>query len=476
MRLRVIAILGSLLALLVVIVSAVLMQSASVDAAQELRLSREASLNRFIQLGAQAEAEAEHGKLQLEMDTYSKLYDEALLVRLGTETLTSGQLDPTRPEVARALENTELNLAHTDIPAINPFATGNALIARPFGNSTQVLGSALLEVNLDISRRLVLQRWIWVVLLSIAAGAGLLLLADRVTAWVLKPIHRLNEATKELAKTKTSTPLEAAGPPELRELAHSFSKMSDAMTASLAQQRELIAETSHQLRNPVAALRLRVDLLKLRLPAAADPQAVQAVEKELHRVESLLDAVLRLASADHRLSEQAADRTPAARTAEVETVKVRELLIEEIERQSSAARQSGTQLLLESGNEPEVLLACNEFELQQMLAELYENCLKYAAGTPIETTLRATPELVEISIRDHGPGLSEAQLAQVSERFWRADPAGATPGTGLGMAIVERLARANAGELRIAAAEGGGLCFSLLMPRGQAPSGGGQAG
>ncbi|WP_404291308.1 ATP-binding protein [Glutamicibacter arilaitensis] len=473
MRWRVIAILGSLLALLVVIVSAVLMQNASVDATQELRLSREASLNRFIQLGAQAEADAEHSKVQLEMDTYSELYDEGLLLRLGTVTLTSGQLDPTAPKVVRALENTELNLAHTDIPTINPFAADHALIARPFGNSTQVLGSALMEVNLDTSRQLVLQRWAMVVLLSLASGAALLLLADRVTAWVLKPIHRLNEATKELAKTKTSAPLEAAGPPELRELAHSFSKMSDVMTASLAAQRELIAETSHQLRNPVAALRLRVDLLKLRLGSEANPQAVQAVEKELRRVESLLDAVLRLASADHRLSEQAAGSTLAARAADADAVRVRELLIEEIERQSMAARQSGTELLLDAGNNADVLIACNEFELQQMLAELYENCLKYAAGSPIETTLRAAPDLVEITIRDHGPGLGEAQLAQVTERFWRADPNGTTPGTGLGMAIVERLARANGGELRVAAAAGGGLSFSLLMPRGQGHSGGG---
>ncbi|HAY43383.1 MAG TPA: sensor histidine kinase, partial [Micrococcaceae bacterium] len=352
MRRRVILILGSLLTLLVMIVSAVLMQNASVDATQQLRLSRAASLNRFIQLAASTEAD--HGKLQQEMDTYSRIYHEGLLVRMDDQTFISGNMDPREPQVVQALANTELNLEHTDIPMINPLSTDPALIARPYGNSTQVLGSVIMQVNLDAARQLVLQRWVLVVLVSLTAGAALLLLADRVTTWVIRPIHRLNEASKALAATKTAAPLEVAGPPELRELARSFSTMAQVMTASLTQQRELIAETSHQLRNPVAALRLRVDLLKMRLGESADPQGVQAVEKELHRVETLLEAVLRLASADHRLLELAAGRTLATSLADSAAVPVRELLVEEIERRTESARTSGTELLLRSEQQGEV--------------------------------------------------------------------------------------------------------------------------
>ena len=474
MRRRVILILGSLLTLLVMIVSAVLMQNASVDASQQLRLSRAASLNRFIQLAASTEAD--HGKLQQEMDTYSRIYHEGLLVRMDDQTFISGNMDPREPQVVQALANTELNLEHTDIPMINPLSTDPALIARPFGNSTQVLGSVIMKVNLDAARQLVLQRWVLVVLVSLTAGAALLLLADRVTTWVIRPIHRLNEASKALAATKTAAPLEVAGPPELRELARSFSTMAQVMTASLAQQRELIAETSHQLRNPVAALRLRVDLLKMRLGESADPQGVQAVEKELHRVETLLEAVLRLASADHRLSELAAGRTLATSLADSAAVPVRELLVEEIERRTESARTSGTELLLSSEHQGEVWVDCSEFELQQIIAELYENCLKYAPGKPVETSIITTGKNVEIIIRDHGPGLPTEDLASVTERFWRADPTSQSPGTGLGMAIVARLAEANGGALSVEAASGGGLQMSLLLRRGAAPQEGGHSG
>lgn len=467
MRRRVILILGSLLALVVMIVSAVLMQNASVDATQQLRLSRAASLNRFIQLAASAEAD--HGKLQQEMDTYSRIYHEGLLVRMDDQTFTSGNIDPRDPEVVQAVANTELNLEHTDIPAVNPLATDQALIARPFGNSTQVLGSVIMQVNLDSARQLVLHRWVLVVLVSLTAGAALLLLADRVTTWVIRPIHRLNEATMALAATKTAAPLEAAGPPELRELARSFSTMAQVMTASLTQQRELIAETSHQLRNPVAALRLRVDLLKMRLGEKVDSQGVQAVEKELYRVETLLEAVLRLASADHRLSELAAGSTLATSLADCAAVPVRELLVEEIERRTENARKSGTELLFSAEEQDDVWVNCNEFELQQIIAELYENCLKYAPGAPIETSINTTAKNVEIIIRDHGPGLHRDDLASVTERFWRADPTSQSPGTGLGMAIVDRLAQANGGELSVESASGGGLQMRLLLQRSAAP-------
>ncbi|GAA2956520.1 sensor histidine kinase [Glutamicibacter bergerei] len=467
MRRRVILILGSLLALLVIIVSGVLMQNASVDATQQLRLTRAASLNRFVQLAASLDAD--HGKLQQEMDTYSQLYNEGLLIRMDQQTFTSGSIDPRDPQVQQVVENTELNLGHTDIDTINPLSNDKSLIARPYGNSTQVLGAVIMQVNLDSARELVLQRWVLVVLVSLTAGSALLLLADRVTTWVLRPIHRLNEATKALAATKTAAPLEAAGPPELRELARSFSTMAQVMTASLAQQRELIAETSHQLRNPVAALRLRVDLLKMRLGDEADPQGVRAVEKELRRVETLLDAVLRLASADHRLSELTAGTTLATGVADSAPVPVRDLLIEEIERRTESARNTGTELLFNSGQETEFWVSCNEFELQQMIAELYENCLKYAPGAPVLTSLTATEQIVEIIIRDHGPGLRTKDLALVTERFWRADPTGASPGTGLGMAIVERLAQANGGELIVEAGVGGGLQMRLLLLRSAAP-------
>lgn len=465
MRLRVVGVLGCLLLLLLAIISAVLMQNASRDATQDLQLNRLASLNRFVQLAAESEKEANDSMLQLEMDTYSALFDEGLLVTLGERQLVSGNLDSDPAVISETVHNAQLSLSQTEIHPVNPFATGPAVIARPFGSSTQVLGTVLMEVNLQPARTLVLQRWALALVVGISVGAALLLMADRLSTWVVRPIHRLNNAVKELAITQTPAPLQEAGPPELRELARSFSNMAEVMSQSLNQQRELIAETSHQLRNPIAALRLRVDLLKLRLGRLAHPQNVDAVEKELLRVENLLDGVLRLASADHRLSEVAAGRSLAAVQKMQEPVSPSEVIAEEFERQSLTAELSNTPLSFESESSKSLLVACNAFELQQMIAEIIQNAMKYAPGAPVTASVLGGGDQIEIQIQDQGSGLSAEERTYATQRFWRSTQVQNSSGTGLGMAIVDRLARANGGTLKLDAAPGGGLAVRLFLPR-----------
>ena len=305
MRLRVFSVLGALLAVLVAVSCVVLMQSVSRSATQELQFNRMDSLNRFVQLAMEAAAEEDHDRLVTEMNSYSQLFSEGLVVRVATEVFTSGGLDPTEPRVANALHHAGLNLDRTDLPTVNPFGNGPEVLARRFGNSSQVLGAVILEVDPGPTRERVLAGWLLVVGTALLATIILVGLAWWVTSWVLRPIHRLNVAVQEFASTGTPKPITEDGPPELRKLQRSFSSMSAVVTESLAAQRELIAETSHQLRNPIAALRLRVDLLKLRL-GESQPEAIAAVEHELHSVERLLAAVLRLASAQHRASERAA--------------------------------------------------------------------------------------------------------------------------------------------------------------------------
>ncbi len=460
MRLRVLGVLGSLLCLIAAILSMLLLQSISRNTTQDIQLSRLASVNRFVELGTYAQDATDHEELQLEMDAYSELFGEGLLISLGGLQFTSGGIDPLDPEVGAVQRRAALNLDQTGIEPISPFSEDAALIARPFGNSTQVLGSVVMEVNLDGARQAILQSWGAVVLVSLSVCAGMLLLAERLSAWVLRPVHRLSDAVAELATTQSPTPLQEAGPPELRALSRSFQHMAQSVADSLAQQRELIAETSHQLRNPIAALRLRVDLLKLRLGEQAEPEGVAAVERELERVETLLDGVLRLASAEHRLSERSAG-TPAA----PDTVVPARLLTEEVERQSVAARERGMQLRLDL-DAPGSLAAraqCNGFELQQMIAEVLENCFKYASGRPVDLSVEDRGRSVDLVIRDYGPGLAAHELSAAAERFWRAESSRQSPGTGLGMAIVDRLVRANGGELLLQAPEGGGLQVTLRL-------------
>jgi len=469
MRLRVLGTLGVLAALLVVVVAAAILSSAGRELAQEVQINRVSALNRFAQLAYDAALEGDSSQLQGDMDRYSALYGEGVLIRLPSGTLRSGGLGDERPEVRSALTQASLNLSNTTLPPVQAFGSGPAFISRSFGPANQVLGEAVLEVKLDAARQKLRERYLLVGLGAVVLWLLLLLGAARVTAWVLRPVHRLNSAAQELATRGRTARLPEAGPPELRELSRSFSRMAQTVSESMESQRLLIADTSHQLRNPVGALRLRLDLLQLKLRSAEEQAAAADVTAELERVEEILDGVLRLASAEHRASEQQSGG-PASPDAEVPDIDPFAVLQEETDRARPAAEAAGVVLRLEPG--PTLRLHCKPAELAHMVDELLTNAIKYAPGTTVVVSLRGRDGSVSIDVSDGGPGLPADARAAAASRFWRSPEHQGIRGTGLGMTIVDRLAKANGGRLVLEDNPGGGLRARLEFP----PSGTGGNG
>lgn len=463
MRLRVLGVLSLVSLLLVIGVSYALMSSASRELTQELQINRVAALNRFAQVAYDAALTNNSAQLKREMDRYSELYGEGILVRLQDETLRSGALNEQRDDVRLAISNASLNLSDTALSTVVPFGTGSEIVSRSFGNANQVLGLAVLEVNPDLARQKLRERWLIIAAAAATLAVLLLLLTARITGWVLRPVQRLNSALAELAGTGRTSRLPEDGPPELRELTHSFTRMAQKVAASMESQRQLIADTSHELRNPVAALRLRTDLLQLELQSPVQLEAAAGVLAEVERVEKILDGVLKLAAAEHRASagwNRAGN--PVGHTARARTNPFT-VLQEEVERAAPAALRSHADLALEAGPAT-IELDCNPDELAQMVGELVNNAIKYAPASRITAALRLLPNLVVIEIADDGPGLPAEQRTAALARFWRAPQHRALPGNGLGMAIVQRLAEANGARLVLAERLPHGLVASLEFP------------
>lgn len=448
MKVRVLGVLSVLSLLLVLVVSNVILSSSSRELTQELQINRVASLNRIALVAYDAAVDGDSTVLQREMDTYSGLYGEGILVRLQRETLRSDALDENRQDVADALARASLNLSDTTLAPVTPFGSGTEVISRSMGSANQVLGEVVLEVNLDVARQKLLFRWLLVGLAAAAFAALLLLGAARVTGWVLRPVHRLNEAVTELKDTGRTGRLPEDGPPELRELSRSFTTMAEAVGESLESQRQLIADASHQLRNPVGALRLRIDLLLLELDRDREREAGAGVLAELERVEEILDGVLRLAVAEHRAFEGSTrEALHSPNASAVPSTNPFSVLQEEVDRAQPSAQRAGSTITLATVEDPAVEIACNVTELAQMIGELLTNAIKYAEGAAITTAVRVEEGHAIIEIADHGPGLSEDQLAAATTRFWRAPGHVGIRGSGMGMTIVEKLAEANGGRL-----------------------------
>ncbi len=136
----------------------------------------------------------------------------------------------------------------------------------------------------------------------LAVGAAL-----RLTGWVLRPVRVLDATTHDIATGSLKSRVAAAGgPPELRRLARSFNEMADNVEDVLEQQRAFVADASHQLRNPLSALLLRIELLALELPEGNEE--IASVQTEGKRLAEVLDDLLDLALAEHAEADLAAHR------------------------------------------------------------------------------------------------------------------------------------------------------------------------
>jgi type II secretory pathway pseudopilin PulG len=174
-KLRVLGVLSVLAVLMVIIASNVILTSASRELTQELQINRAAALNRLAQVAFDAATDGDSSQLQTEMDRYSELYGEGVLIHLQQGTLRSGGLSEDRADVRDAVARANLNLSDTSLAPLQPFGTGSEVISRSFGSASQVLGGAVLEVNPDAARQKLRERWLVVGLAAAALAAVLLL-------------------------------------------------------------------------------------------------------------------------------------------------------------------------------------------------------------------------------------------------------------------------------------------------------------
>lgn len=318
-----------------------------------------------------------------------------------------------------------------------------------------------------------------VILGSLTALAIVLIaVATPVVRWVLRPVHELDRATHEVALGRLKTHVsDRAGAPELRRLANSFNAMADSMHASQEQQRAFVAQASHQLRNPLTALRLRVENLE---DFVNDPQGLHELHsavEEADRFGQMLDGLLRMARAE--ASE--AERTP---------VDVSAVVAHRADAWRAAFDAEGVPLTTRI---PDGITALSLPEcLDQTLDTLLDNALKFGDGSPVDICVTHAPHAphasshdtaspphgrtadnghgtVEVTVQDQGSGLTTEELAQAGGRFWRSTRHQNVPGTGLGLALTRILVEAGGGELHLAAAQPHGLTATVRLPAAPQP-------
>jgi signal transduction histidine kinase len=322
-----------------------------------------------------------------------------------------------------------------------------------------LVGTVILARSTDPLNRDILA--LWVILGTIAVVAMLIatVLAFALARWVSRPLAGLDSAAGRLADGDLAIrAVVDSGPPELRRLATTFNTMAGRLEALVHGNRAVIADVSHQLRTPLAALRLRLDLLTADT-AQSDPDTAHELAgalEELARLSRLVDGLLAVARAENVVP------VPVA-------VNVSGVAGERVAAWHPVADDRGIAL---SGTGGPAMAWIGEGHLEQILDNLIANALEaLSAGNQVTVTTAATASGAQVIVSDNGPGMNAEDRERAFLRFSTSNP----NGTGLGLAIVHRLVTSNGGTANLTQTPGGGLMVTLDFPGVPAPNSNGPA-
>ena len=306
-------------------------------------------------------------------------------------------------------------------------------------------------------------------LLTTAGGIAVLVLAlvlgVLLTGRTLRPMRRLTATAEQLAAGDlTARSRLAPSGDEVGQLASSFDHMADriqqAFTAqqdSEAQVRRFIADASHELRTPLTALKGYIDVLRRgagREPAALDA-ALEAMSNESERMRVLVLDLLTLARLDARRESHAEDFDLNAM--------VNGLLNEGV---------PGMPAVLERTFDPAPLLVrADRSAVSTIVRNLFVNACKYAHGAAQHWSTAVEGGWAKLELSDEGPGIPPADLPHVFERFYRGEKTRVREegGSGLGLSIVQGLARAQGGDVAIRSIDGRGTTVTVWLPLAPVP-------
>ncbi|MCX4983029.1 HAMP domain-containing sensor histidine kinase [Streptomyces sp. NBC_00572] len=292
------------------------------------------------------------------------------------------------------------------------------------------------------------------------AVAGSVLLAQVAATTVLRPVHRLGEAAKQLGEGKLDTRLRVTGADELADLTRTFNSAAESLQKKVADMsareessRRFVADMSHELRTPLTALTAVTEVLEDEQDSL-DPMiapAVALVVSETHRLNNLVENLMEVTRFDAGTARLVLDEVDIADqiTACID----------------ARAWLDAVDLDAERG----IVAPLDPRRLDVILANLIGNALKHG-GSPVRVSVRTEGDELVIAVRDHGPGIPEEVLPHVFDRFYKASASRPrSDGSGLGLSIAMENALIHGGSITAANSTGedgvvDGAVFVLRLP------------
>ncbi len=387
-----------------------------------------------------------------EAERYFELYGTRVLVidRSGSPWVDGGDEQLVLDETTTAQIQLALAGRRGEVPEpALPWALIDSVMVEPVIDNGDAIGAVVITASGDIARETILRQWALLFGGAILATSVGLVVVFRLANWVLRPIRRVDRAMEAIERGDVEARIaDETGPPELRSMIRIFNRMAEEIERVMSRQEEFALNASHELRNPLSALLVRVEYLATGLDEKWD-RDIEETREEGRRMTRILDTLLNLA----RSSERGAAGDP---------VDVVEVVRGRVEAWSQATARAGVALVADE--EAPILAVTDRTILESALDAVIDNAVKFSpAATRIDVSVTQSPEGCEIVVRDRGPGVEAEELAHLTERFWRSSRTRSTPGSGLGLAIATDLLHSIGGRLRVESPEDGGLAVHLRL-------------
>jgi two-component system sensor histidine kinase CpxA len=289
-------------------------------------------------------------------------------------------------------------------------------------------------------------------ILVFVAGVVCFLLARHITA----PLVRLGTTAGRMAEGHLDARAGRAltkRHDEIGALGRDFDQMADRLAALVVSERQLLADVSHELRSPLARLTVAVGLVRQRGGRDATAE-LDRIEKEVQRLDTIIGQSLTLARIESGVGAGPMEGCDLTN------------LVQEIAADGDfEARASGRRVVMLAAD-PCIVIGIAEL-LRSAVENVVRNAIRYAtSGDSVEVDLKRQDRSAHIRVRDHGPGIPEAQLRDVFLPFRRVESPDQprSNGAGLGLAIADRVVRLHGGAITASNAAGGGLSVEIRLP------------
>jgi two-component system, OmpR family, osmolarity sensor histidine kinase EnvZ len=280
-------------------------------------------------------------------------------------------------------------------------------------------------------------RWIgWGALVLLLAMGGAFLIVARIN----RPLRALTQAAAQMGRGATPAPVDENGPTEIRTLSRAFNQMAADRKALDDERALLLAGVSHDLRTPLARIRLGVEMLDDK----GDASLRVGIEQDIEDIDAAINQFLDFARA-------------ASSESETPNVSLNDL----VEGLAQRYKRAGKHLVIQTASVPPLPL--RKLAMQRLISNLIDNALRHG-GDEVTVVTGSADNTAFVEVLDRGPGIPPEQAERMLQPFTRMDAARSTSGTGLGLAIVDRIVRMHGGSVQLLPRDGGGLRARAVLP------------